>query len=110
MRAANFVWLGISAAVAFVVFMIAYEVRHLEEVEAELTRALAAERETMHVLRAEWSYLNRPERLEALATKHLGLAPLAAQQMIPLDALPARRSAPASRELGHYVAAQEGVP
>lgn len=110
MRAGNFVWLGITAAVAFAVFMIAYEVRHLEERYDSLEREIAEHQEAIHVLRAEWSYLNRPERLEALAEQHLGLKPVAGRQMITIDAVPARDAAPAPGDLGHLVAAQGVAP
>jgi hypothetical protein len=47
---------------------------------AELRVEVAAEREAIAVLRAEWAYLNRPDRLQALVTRHaetLRLVPLA---------------------------------
>ena len=58
------------------------EVQDLEDRLSGLHRDIAANHEALHVLRAEWSYLNQPQRLEALARHHLGLrAPWAAQTM-----------------------------
>lgn len=37
---------------------------------ADLHAAIASEREALDVLRAEWAYLNRPDRLRALASAH----------------------------------------
>ena len=37
---------------------------------ADLRAAIASEREALDVLRAEWAYLNRPDRLRALASAH----------------------------------------
>lgn len=53
--------------------VIGTEVRDLEDRLAGIHRDIAREQEALHVLRAEWSYLNEPERLEALARRHLGL-------------------------------------
>ena len=39
------------------------------------------------MLRAEWSLLNRPERIERLAAKYLKLAPAQPRQLITLDRL-----------------------
>ena len=46
---------------------------------ADLEDAIAAEREALTVLDAEWAYLNRPDRLRALVDANaaaLGLVPL----------------------------------
>ena len=62
--------------------VIGTEVRDLEDRLAGIHRDIAREQEALHVLRAEWSYLNQPERLEALARRHLDLrVPEAAQTM-----------------------------
>ena len=83
--------------------VIGTEVGDLEDRLAAIHRDIAREQEALHVLRAEWSYLNRPDRLEALARRHLGLRiPGAAQTMAVSDlpfavppGTPADGSAPA---------------
>lgn len=50
---------------------------------ADLRSQIAAEREALSVLHAEWAYLNRPDRLAALVKgpgAALGLAPLTPEQ------------------------------
>lgn len=59
--------------------------------QAGLERALAARREALAVLEAEWAYLNRPERLRDLARLNdarLGLVPIAAESFARLDQVP----------------------
>ncbi len=79
--------------------VIGTEVRDLEDRLAGIHRAIAGEQESLHVLRAEWSYLNRPERLEALARRHLDLrVPEAAQTMRVSDLPFAAPPGPAGAE------------
>lgn len=61
---------------------------------AALKAQVVSEHEAIRVLKAEWSYLNQPERLQTLAREHLPLAPTGASQIVVLASLPLK-SAPA---------------
>ncbi|MFN4090956.1 MAG: hypothetical protein ACK4QW_18190, partial [Alphaproteobacteria bacterium] len=63
---------------------------------ARLQVEIAEAREAAHVLRAEWAYLNRLDRIRELGTTHLGLAPLGADRIVQFDDLPHRPAAPAA--------------
>ncbi|WOI55330.1 cell division protein FtsL [Palleronia sp. LCG004] len=57
-----------------------YETQEVLKSVDRLQSRIGAERETLSILRAEWAYLNRPERLRDLAELNfdrLGLLPLA---------------------------------
>ena len=84
------VWLALSVVAGAGLFSITYRVQALEEELARVDRDILQERETLHVLRAEWSYLNEPGHLGELARRHLALAPLQASQMTDIDNLPYR--------------------
>ncbi|MBM3518030.1 MAG: hypothetical protein FJX56_09205 [Alphaproteobacteria bacterium] len=74
--------LAVVAVLAAIVFRLKGEVQRLEDRIATLEQAIIAEGEAIRVLDAEWSYLNRPERLASLTAKHLGLVPMVGPQMI----------------------------
>src|SRR3546814_13330027 len=58
------------------------EVRVLEEQVADTRRTILEDQEAVHVLEAEWSYLNSPARIGALAERQLDLAPIPAERII----------------------------
>ena len=70
---------------AYVIYQVKYDTRSLDVDIASLSKDIEAERDSVAVLRAEWSLLNRPERIERLAEKYLDLAPPKPQQMLALD-------------------------
>jgi cell division protein FtsL len=83
-------WSLLAAVVGFGLFHVKYQVQTLEDRLAKLNRAIVREQEQIHVLRAEWTYLDRPERIEQLAKKYLELAPPKASQVGSIAQLPMR--------------------
>lgn len=57
-------------------FLTSERVQRAERVYDNIQEKLTTEREAYHILETEWTYLNRPDRLEDLAATHLKLAPL----------------------------------
>jgi hypothetical protein len=80
--------LHLSAAVLVVVcatwaYRVNYATQEALNRVADLRAEIAAEREALAVLRAEWAYLNRPDRLRELVelnAEALGLAELTPDQ------------------------------
>lgn len=70
---------------ASVIYQAKYEARGLDERIIVLNKEIEAERDSVAVLRAEWSLLNRPDRIERLAKKYIKLVPPHAQQLVLLD-------------------------
>ncbi len=79
-----------SMAGAVVLFNVKYEVADYIAKVKSLENQLVAEREAINDLNAEWSYLNRPERLKELAARYLDLEPLHVQQIVSMNDLPGR--------------------
>lgn len=88
--------LAAAAGAAVFLFHVKYEVRALEDELAKTHRAIFDHQEAIQVLRTEWSYLNQPGRIADLASRHLGLRPIRASQIVRLEDLPLR----ATRQAG----------
>jgi hypothetical protein len=65
------VWIGLAGMASFALFNITFKVERLESELTALNKQILKEQRAVHVLRAEWSYLNRPERIESLTRKLL---------------------------------------
>ena len=85
-------FLAISALVgsAGYAYSIKYETLYHAEQVAKLKAKVQRERDAIAVLHAEWALLNRPDRLQAAADKHLDLQKLKIQQLARLSDLPDR--------------------
>lgn len=82
------VWLGLAGMACIALFDITFRVEALQEELNALNKQILAEQRAVHVLQAEWSYLSRPERVEALSRRLLPqLQPPTAQQVGDLETL-----------------------
>ena len=60
-----------------------YQAKELKSELDSVRKDLTKERERIHILEAEWAYLNRPENLSLLAHQHLpDLGPVQPSQVI----------------------------
>ena len=84
-------WLAAVAVAALGLFHVKYEVQRLESELKLEHRVILEDQEAIHVLNAEWSFLNRPDRLTDLASRHLGMGPLAPAQIVQIEDLPLRQ-------------------
>jgi len=83
-------WMFVVTCAALAVFYVSQTVEHLETELAVQQRTILQHQEAIHVLEAEWSYLNRPERISLLAERFLALAPLSADHVVSINDLPQR--------------------
>lgn len=84
----TFVWLGLAAVATGVLFHTSYRVQELEAELGALNREIIEEQEAIRVLKAEWSYLNEPARLERLSREYLLLQPTQGDQIADIDSIP----------------------
>lgn len=94
-RPSTLFWFCSVIAVGFAMFQVKYEVMHQEQTLAKLDKEIAGDRAQLRVLRAEWSYLTRPDRLERLAGEFLHLSSMNAARIVTLDEVPLRSNGPA---------------
>ena len=76
MRHTTLLFLLLAGAISVALFSVKYQVQDLEDDLDSLNRSIIMERQSIHVLNAEWSHLNNPERLGSLARRHLGMQPV----------------------------------
>jgi hypothetical protein len=101
---ATLVWLFLALGIGIGLFQLKYRVQELEQNLAQTNRDILTNEEAIHVLKADWSYLNRPEKIDPLARRFLGLAPLTGSQYMTIADLP-MRAAPQISSTGAPAAA-----
>jgi hypothetical protein len=94
-RLASLFWLALVCATGFATFKVKYAVQDIEEELNRVRKQIVVEHQEIHLLRAEWTSLNQPERLAELNRRFLSLAAIAPKQLqhtieeIPLRPAPA---------------------
>jgi len=86
--AANTILFILTLFIIFATFIMKNRVQNLEKELAVVTQDIKDNTQRIHVLKAEWSYLNRPSRIRDLAQKYTPMKTVEATQIINYSALP----------------------
>ncbi|MBL8690790.1 MAG: hypothetical protein JNL04_16925 [Rhodospirillaceae bacterium] len=87
-RRSTLLWLIAAILIGCGLYQLKYEVQAKEERLARLNRQIQQEQEAIHVLNAEWAFLNRPDRLADLSKRHLELSQVEPTQFSKVAAIP----------------------
>lgn len=82
MRLLSLLAFGFLAGLVVLIYDMKYETRQLQARAAELERAIADENDNLALMRAEWSHVTSPDRVEKLTRKLLDLQPAKPDQLI----------------------------
>ena len=89
-KRATLIWMFLATAAGIGLFVLKYKVKSMEGQLAAIHGKTLENLEAVHVLKAEWSYLNQPARLEDLGRRLLNLEPVKATQTIDIEDIPFR--------------------
>lgn len=85
---ARFSLIILFAVMATGMFIIKNRVLNLETELERINTQIQSDQKALHVLKAEWTYLNDPTRIRALSTRHANMKPLNGKQIISFSAIP----------------------
>jgi hypothetical protein len=85
------VWLVAVGCLGFGMFQVKREVQDLEDKLVRVNRGITSDRDAIHVLKAEWSYLTQPTRLAEVSKRHLALSPVATAQLGQIENIPLKQ-------------------
>lgn len=89
-RISAFIWILVLGLLGVGLFQVKYNVQSKEAELRTINKQIDANRSAIHVLDAEWSYLNDPTRLADLTRRHTDLTPTQASQIKHFADLPPR--------------------
>jgi cell division protein FtsL len=94
MRTLNFALVIIAGIVCVATYRVAEDARVARAQLAKAERDITREHQALSVLGAEWAQLTRPQRIHALAERHLQLHDMPAIELASFSMLPRRGEAP----------------
>ena len=81
MSRSTFLFLLLSLFIGGILFKVKHEVLAIEQKLSETVQQVRREKENIHILKAEWSHLNEPQRLKNLAEKFLDITQMKTNQI-----------------------------
>ena len=91
-RITTLLWVALLVVAGGTVMHVSYQVRHVQKHLSELARNTVQEQDAIRILSAEWDTLNDPQRIDALAKRHLALQSTPIARVVALEAIPLKMS------------------
>lgn len=98
----------ISCGMAFAVYQTKNQVVNIEKELNHVNNNIITANESIHTLKAEWSYLNTPSRLNKLNNKFLKLRPTAVKQIASVKNFPTVLASVRANRYGKIIVADIG--
>ncbi len=102
-----------AAAISVSLFVVKHQVQALDDELVDINHDIVRARESIHVLKAEWSHLNQPARLRSLAGRYLEVGPVDVERIGSaehlLDPLPEREQPQAAAETAEAKTDEQGT-
>lgn len=76
---------------ALYAYRVKYDTIFFSEQVAKMKNRITREQDAINTLRAEWQFLNKPDRVQTLTESHTDLVPLAVQRIVRWQDVPARK-------------------
>jgi hypothetical protein len=108
-RTTTLLFMLLAAALSLALFSVKYRVQDLEGEITGLNRSIIRDRKAIHVLGAEWSYLNNPGRLGDQARRYLDMAPVSAEQIVRIADIPKRNDPSRPARLAAPISSDKGA-
>lgn len=86
--AITILWFMFTIVIGSYYFVLTNDVQNLERELAQINNDIKNDIRDIHILEADWSELNNPERLQKLAAKYISLDFIKPEQIINYSALP----------------------
>lgn len=103
-RGATILWAALATIAGAGLFLLKYQVQGEEQRLHHLQKQIVQTEEEIHVLKAEWSYLNEPTHLRELAERNLGMHPMKAAQLASIDSFALAEKRPDDAPPGNRIA------
>ena len=67
----NILWFAVFIIAVFGVYAVKFKAQEVGKAVVALRNQIELEENSIHVLKAEWAYLNNPDRIKSLSKKYL---------------------------------------
>ena len=89
-RVLNIVALAVTVSFSFGLYKLKYNTSVADQTVRSLSSDIDVEEQALRVLRAEWSHLNRADRIQQLSERYLDLKPVEPEQVAQVTDIPMR--------------------